>query len=71
MTRDDILDTNELAEILNIQPAAIRQRVKRHHLPHIKVGNTLIFNKADLIKNGILDGCIDSDGHAYCLKKHE
>jgi hypothetical protein len=29
----------------------------------------LIFHKADLVKWGILDGCIDNDGHVYCLKK--
>lgn len=69
MTRDDILDTNELAEILGVKREAIRQRVNRHQLPRIKVGNTLIFHKADLVKWGILDGYIDSDGHVYCLKK--
>lgn len=71
MTRDDIMDTNELAEMLGVKREAIQQRVKRHNLPKIKVGNTLIFYKADLVKNGILDGCIDSEGHVYCLKKHE
>lgn len=69
MTRDDILDTNELAEMLGVKREAIRQRVNRHQLPRIKVGNTLIFHKADLVKWGILDGYIDSDGHVYCLKK--
>ena len=69
MTRDDILDTNELADILGVKRKAIQQRVKRHQLPRIKVGNTLIFHKADLVKWGILDGYIDSDGHVYCLKK--
>ena len=69
MTRDDILDTNELADILGVKREAIRQRVNRHQLPRIKVGNTLIFHKADLVKRGILDGYIDSDGHVYCLKK--
>jgi excisionase family DNA binding protein len=69
MTRDDILDTNELADILGVKREAIRQRVNRHQLPRIKVGNTLIFHKADLVKWGILDGYIDGDGHVYCLKK--
>lgn len=69
MTRDDILDTNELAEILGVKREAIQQRVKRHQLPRIKVGNTLIFHKADLVKWGVLDGCVDSEGHVYCLKK--
>ena len=69
MTRDDILDTNELAEMLGVKREAIRQRVNRHQLPRIKVGNTLIFHKADLVKWGILDGYVDSDGHVYCLKK--
>lgn len=70
MTRDDILDTNELAEMLGVKREAIRQRVKRHQLPRIKVGNALIFHKADLVKWGILDGCVDSEGHVYCLSKH-
>lgn len=70
MTRDDILDTNELAEMLGVKREAIRQRVKRHQLPRIKVGNTLIFHKADLVKWGVLDGCVDSEGHVYCLSKH-
>lgn len=70
MTRDDILDTNELAEMLGVKREAIRQRVKRHQLPRIKVGNMLIFHKADLVKWGILDGCVDSEGHVYCLSKH-
>lgn len=69
MTRDDILDTTELAEILGVKREAIQQRVKRHQLPKIKVGNTLIFHKADLVKWGVLDGYIDGDGHVYCLKK--
>lgn len=69
MTRDDILDTNELADILGIKREAVQQRVKRHQLPRIKVGNTLIFHKADLVKWGILDGYIDGNGHVYCLKK--
>lgn len=69
MTRDDILDTNELADILGVKREAIRQRVNRHQLPRIKVGNTLIFHKADLVKWGILDGYVDSEGHVYCLKK--
>lgn len=29
MTRDDILDTNELAEILGVKREAIQQRVKK------------------------------------------
>ena len=69
MTRDDIMDTNELAEILGVKREAIQQRVSRHKLPRIKVGNTLIFHKADLVKWGILDGYVDEDGHVYCLRK--
>lgn len=69
MTRDDIMDTNELAEMLGVKREAIQQRVKRHQLPKIKVGNTLIFHKADLVKWGVLDGYIDEDGNVYCLRK--
>lgn len=70
MTRDDFLDAGELAELLGVSREAIRKRVQRHNLPKIKVGNTLIFYKADLVKNDILDGCVDSEGHVYCIRKH-
>lgn len=46
----DILMPKEAAELLNFKMARIYNEVFHKRIPHIKIGSSLRFSKADLIK---------------------
>ena len=48
--REDLVDTNEAAKILDMTPAAVRKRVERGQLKPVKIGTSLRFRRSDLLQ---------------------
>lgn len=47
---DDLVDSAEAAEIMNMSVGALRKAVERGQVPFIKVGRRLRFRRADLLQ---------------------